>query len=304
MNVTKSLLALFTISFLFLPMSAHAERMSREEMIKKYDSNKDGRLSKDEIEVFRKEMQKTRPKPPSKDKPKPIRVDQSFIKPEVFELPDSVFQKTTSIKQKYLFFSQQTLKKGKQAPLIIYLHGSGGHKRDIQTYQNTRLGGLISENKYPFTLAIPQFKPNSGVANGWKPSDLDLFLDHLISNHQVDAKNIFVTGHSMGGAGTFMWANSSASSLTAICPSAAGGATEPKGELPIQAENFKYLPVWAFHGSADPVCDPVRISNFVDEINSLGGNAKMMIYEGKSHNINIFADANNNPLKWFLSHLR
>ena len=48
------------------------------------------------------------------------------LKAEVMPLPASLAQKTKALSDRYMFFSQIKSKGGK-VPLIIYLHGGGGH---------------------------------------------------------------------------------------------------------------------------------------------------------------------------------
>ena len=97
-----------------------------------------------------------------------------------------------------------------------------------------------------------------------------------------------------------MWGNKYPKLLTAIAPSAAGGAEEPKSDLPVKAENYKSLPVWAFHGSKDGVCDYKRIEKLTNLINDLGGKAKFTLFDGVGHNLGPVVHNDDKVLKWFM----
>ena len=103
------------------------------------------------------------------------------------------------------------------APLVFGFHGHGGNMRQAQ-----RSFGI--EKLWPEAIVVyPQGLPTSGRTdpkgekNGWQQNagqngDRDLaFFDAMLATikkeHNVDAKRIYVTGHSNGGRMTYLlWA--------------------------------------------------------------------------------------------------
>jgi predicted peptidase len=204
------------------------------------------------------------------------------LKAEVMTLPAPVAEKTKALNNRYMLFSQVKSKDPK-VPLIIYLHGGGGHRRDVATLTNSPIARKVTQKKYPFAVLIPQYKPTTGVPNGWQPDDLKLLIEHAIEAHGVDPDKVFVTGSSMGGAGTWMLANKYPALIAAAAPMAAGGAESPKGELPVSAAELKNVAIWAFHGDADKTCPHEKIQTLVKKIEAAGGSPKFTLIPGGNH---------------------
>ncbi|MHC4841551.1 MAG: carboxylesterase family protein [Planctomycetota bacterium] len=221
------------------------------------------------------------------------------LKAQVMTLPASLAQKTKALSDRYMFFSQIESKVSK-VPLIIYLHGGGGHRRDVATLTNSPIAKRITEKKYPFAVLIPQHKPTPGVPNGWQPDDLNLLIKHAVEAHKVDPERVFVTGSSMGGAGTWMLANKYPEVIAAAAPMAAGGAESPKGDLPVSVDNLKNVAIWAFHGDADKTCPHEKIQTLVKKIETAGGSPKFTLIPGGNHGATGKVYREDKLYEWFL----
>lgn len=221
------------------------------------------------------------------------------LKAEVMTLPASVAEQTKALSDRYMLFSQITRTDAK-VPVIIYLHGGGGHRRDVASLTNSPIARKVTQKKYPFAVLIPQYKPTSGVPNGWQPDDLNLLIKHAIDAHEVDPEKVFVTGSSMGGAGTWMLANKYPDVIAAAAPMAAGGASSPKGELPVSAANLKNVPIWAFHGDADKTCPHEKIETLVKTIEAAGGTPKFTLIPGGNHGAPGKYYSQDELYEWFL----
>lgn len=221
------------------------------------------------------------------------------LKAEVMPLPASLAQKTKALSDRYMFFSQIKSKGGK-VPLIIYLHGGGGHRRDVASLTNSPIARKITQKKYPFALLIPQYKPTPGVSNGWNPDDLNLLIKHAIEAHEIDPERVFLTGSSMGGAGTWMLANKYPEVIAAAAPMAAGGAESPKGNLPVTPSKLKNVAIWAFHGDADKTCPHEKIQALVEKIEAAGGNPKFTLIAGGNHGATGKIYREDKLYEWFL----
>lgn len=221
------------------------------------------------------------------------------LRAEVMSLPAALAGKTKALSERYLFFSQIE-DKGRNVPLIIFLHGGGGHRRDLISFANSSIAKKITEEEYPFALLIPQYKPTHGVPNGWNPDDLNLLIRHAIAVHGIDPDRVFVTGSSMGGAGTWMLANKYPEIIAAAAPMAAGGAESPRGDLPVSPSRLRNVPIWAFHGDADKTCPHEKIQALVKKIEAEGGDPKFTLIPGGNHSATGKVYRENQLYEWFL----
>lgn len=233
----------------------------------------------------------------NKRKGKPFTSD--VLKAEVMTLPASVTQEIKTLNERYMFFSQINGQDGK-IPLIIYLHGGGAQRRDVSTLTHSPIAKKITEKNYPFSLLLPQYKPVPGVANGWNPDDLKLLINHAIKTHGIDPEKVFITGSSMGGAGTWMLANKYPELITAAAPMSAGGAESPKGELPVSVSQLKNVAIWAFHGDADKVCPHEKIQGLVNKIKAAGGSPKFTLMPEGNHAATRVVYKEDRLYDWFL----
>jgi predicted peptidase len=95
-------------------------------------------------------------------------------------------------------------------PLVIYLHGSGGAGK-ISTLdylghsENNSPDNQIAENfqvNYPSFVLVPQ-----SPAGGWDPEKIIPLTEDFKSKYRIDNKRIYLIGYSMGGSGSYIFAN-------------------------------------------------------------------------------------------------
>ena len=69
-------------------------------------------------------------------------------------------------------------------------------------------------------------------------------------------------------------------------------------------ERLVNMPVWAFHGDADPIVPISYSETMVEALQAAGGNVRFTVYPGVDHNS--WTAAYNTPelYDWFLSHSR
>ena len=116
-----------------------------------------------------------------------------------------------------------------------------------------------------------------------------------MENYNVEKKRIYLTGLSMGGFGTWMWAAEKADVFAAVAPICGGGKPE-------NASKYGKLPIWAFHGDADTRVKIEKSQVMVDAIKAAGGNVKFTVYPGVKHNSWTQTYNNSELYKWFLSY--
>jgi alpha-tubulin suppressor-like RCC1 family protein/predicted peptidase len=174
-------------------------------------------------------------------------------------------------------------------PLLVFAHGAGESSQndsstaDAVEYARIAVNGppmLIKQNQNMcFTVngkrsCFIVISPQSPKGDGWWAVDrLRAVLDYAKANLRVDTSRIYMTGLSMGGGITWAFARSTrtnpvqyyAAELAAIVPIA--GADEASSAACNMATEA--LPVWAFHGDADPQVSIKRSREFVSAINGL-----------------------------------
>jgi polyhydroxybutyrate depolymerase len=142
--------------------------------------------------------------------------------------------KVDGIARSALVFPAPALAKESQSkiPLVLCYHGHGGNA--LQASRSFRMHEAWNDALvvYPQGLPTPgQLIDIEGKRNGWQagPGDqgdrdlhfFDLLLVELRKRYPVDAKKIFVMGHSNGGGFTYLLWAQRGKDITAVAPCAA-----------------------------------------------------------------------------------
>jgi predicted esterase len=180
-----------------------------------------------------------------------------------------------------LFTPPGYTKSGLEYPLILALHGSGERGTDNKQ-QIANIPALISvtqQDPYKAFVLAPQLTDVPG-AGGWNPNgpfDRTIeILNSVLADFPVDVNRIYITGLSMGGFGTFDYIAAYPHLFAAAAPMAGGGD-------PSTASIIKDIPIWVFHGDADPTV-PVEYSReMVAAITAAGGHPKYTEFPGVGH---------------------
>jgi predicted peptidase len=194
-------------------------------------------------------------------------------------------------------------------PLVVFLHGAGERGNDNESqlaWGADFFTDSLNRIRYPAIVVFPQCPTNDYWASiirteakdstgGFSFDTASLarkslglvfhFIDTLLANGAIDPQRIYIGGLSMGGFGTFeaLWRRPEL--FAAAFPICGGGSSE-------KARNYaSNLPVWVFHGDADPVV-PVSLSRkMVQALKGVGAKVKYTEYPGVGH------DSWNNALR-------
>ena len=166
-------------------------------------------------------------------------------------------------------------------PLIVYLHGGSGKGDDLELItavdgfpKYLRDGQLGDVRAY---VIIPQLPSSQkGWANG--AAAVYELIQVTASKFGIDEENISLTGHSMGGTGTWNLALSYPTLFARIAPLSGSIRVQPE-----YIEKLKNIPVWAFVGSADTIVPPDSSMEFVAALKEAGGNAGITIFGDADH---------------------
>jgi predicted peptidase len=158
-------------------------------------------------------------------------------------------------------------------PLLLFLHGMDESGDWLELVKMHGPPKLVEQGKdFPFIIVSPQCPDTTG----WKVDVLDMLLDEMVRRYRVNENCIFVTGLSMGGAGTWELAFAYPERFAAIVP-LCGWAD------PVNAKKIKDLPVWVFHGAKDDVVPPEQSINMVNALKALGNPVKFTLYPDADH---------------------
>jgi predicted peptidase len=197
---------------------------------------------------------------------------------------------------KYLLFLPESYGKTKQRfPLIMYLHGGSLRGDDVEKVRTLGLPQLVEHDKsFPFIVVSPLCP----AGETWTDAELLIgILDEVVAKYSVDSARVYLTGHSMGGRGTWYLAYKHPERFAAIAP------MSPLSTISAWAIKLRNVPVWAFHGARDNIASIEESKTLVDALKALGGDVKFTELVDRDHFIlDIYEDRQ--LYEWFLQHRR
>lgn len=209
--------------------------------------------------------------------------------------------------------------KSKKYPLLLFLHGAGerGKDNEKQLTWGSKLF-ITEENRknFPAIVIMPQCPEESFWAvtkidrtttplkiefdytapPNWPLAAANELVKKVINEEAVDKKQVFISGLSMGGMGTFESVYRYPELYAAALPICGGG------DVNHYDKRVAKVPFWIFHGAADAVVDPQLSRNMVEKLKSLKADVKYTEYPGVNHNSWINAFAEKDYLSWMLLH--
>lgn len=187
-------------------------------------------------------------------------------------------------------------------PLVVYLHGASGKGDDLNILKEDGICKWIEEGYFDDIRAYMIFPQLSSQYNGWNSytvrNNVMSLIDFVVTEYKINGSKISLTGHSMGGTGTFNYGSKYPDVFSAIAPMS--------GSMAVTDENIEALinmPVWAFVGSEDTVVAPEGSIDFINALNEKGGNGKVTVFEGASH-VDVpelaYLDENIDVINWLI----
>lgn len=187
---------------------------------------------------------------------------------------------------------------GKPA-LVIYLHG-GSSKGEDNERQMLEAGidsiaNYLTDKKIQAFFLVPQC-PTDKSWGGPMLGVLKALIEEF-KDGKVNDDRIYILGGSMGGTGTW--------SIVSVYPGLFAAAMPVAGNpSKCIAENVVQTPVFTVMGTADRIMNVETASDFINELNSLGGTTKFDIEEGWTHEVTCIQSYTANRLDWIFGHTR
>ncbi len=179
---------------------------------------------------------------------------------------------------RYAILTPAKIKPDTKYPLLISLHGAGG--RGTKKWQgNCAANKVLSQpamrQKYPCYIIAPTVGRNERWAGAPLAALIELIKSSL-KKHPIDPARIYVTGQSMGGAGTYSAILAEPHLFAAAVPVCGRGQ-------PDQAKKIVHLPIWIFHGEKDRVVPTQHSREMVEALKKVGGKPIYTEYAGVGH---------------------
>jgi predicted peptidase len=248
---------------------------------------------------------------------------QGLLKKKLYDHSLDVYQKKEFVYDgntlPYRILYPVNYDKSKKYPMLLFLHGSGerGKDNERQLAWGSKLF-LTEENRknFPVIVVYPQCPEESFWAvvkidrtttpfkiefdytapPNWPLAAANELVKKLSNEEAVDKKQVYISGLSMGGMGTFESVYRYPGLYAAALPICGGGDVK-KYDNRVTGTAF-----WVFHGAADAVVDPKLSREMVEKLKSLKAEVKYSEYPGVNHNSWDNAFAEPDYLSWMLKH--
>ena len=202
------------------------------------------------------------------------------------------------IRLDYLVYLPKARRTGRgRRPLMVFLHGMGERGADLSLVAKHGPPKEAERGRdFPFVLVAPQCP--LGSAWIFQMDALGALLKEVIARYAIDTGRIYLTGLSMGGAGTWHLAAEHPRAFAAAVPIC--GRAMPALGFPERVQVLKDLPIWVFHGAQDKTV-PIRESRvLVDSLREAGSGVRFTVYPKAAHDSWTKSYANPKLYEWLL----
>ena len=177
--------------------------------------------------------------------------------------------------QPYRIFVPASYDGTKPYPVIIALHGMGG---DENSYFDQYLQGAfkVDAEKRGYIVACPKGREPASMYTGSAERDVMDVLEEVRRAYRIDTDRIYLTGHSMGGYGTWSVAINHPEIFAALAPVAGGGN-------PAAMSKIAHIPQLVVHGDNDKTVPVERSRVMVEAAKKLGVEMKYIEIAGGDH---------------------
>lgn len=199
------------------------------------------------------------------------------------------------IAHRYQVFVPQGYDSARAWPLVLFLHGSGERGADGLLPTEIGIGTALRRHaeRFPAIVVFPQAPPDTRWPGDATPVALAA-LDRAMAEFHVDADRVYLTGISMGGGGAWHVAYRDPdrfAALLVVCGRLVPVESAPAPVVPPDdgplfgtlARRLRGLPIWVFHGDADPVVPVEDSRRIVAALRALGAPVRYTELAGVGH---------------------
>jgi len=163
---------------------------------------------------------------------------------------------------------------GKPSPLVVALHGMGG---DESSMLDQYSGTLKREAERVGVMVVcPRGRDSASMYRGAAEQDVMDVLAEVERDYKIDARRIYLMGHSMGGYGTWSISMAHPDVFAALGPISGGGDTSGMAKI-------KQIPEYVVHGDDDRTVNVSQSRRMVEAGKQAGATIDYHEIPGGSH---------------------
>lgn len=207
----------------------------------------------------------------------------------------------------YRLFVPKTYNAAVRYPVVLFLHGAGEQGTNNTSQMNNNANGALVfvqgpsgtadttyETTYPCFMIVPQ--TSDGWDNDRRRIHLRAILAELQAAYSIDAEQLYLTGLSMGGHGSWDQLAQNPTTYAAAIPICGWGAGNES--------QFKHVPLWVFHSENDGTVGVSGSDNVVNALRNNGGNPIYSRYTLGGHGSWVEAYKNPRLVHWLFAQRR
>jgi predicted peptidase len=223
----------------------------------------------------------------------------------------------SGVSYKYQVFVPRGFSPGKKWPVVFFLHGAGERGSDGEGQTAIGLPARLRvDADFPAVVVMPQCERGAWWGDPNMEAQAFRALDDAMKEFNGDPQRVYLTGLSMGGYGAWAFAYKYPQRFAAVVPVCGGVvgsrrfmtppawhplARAPEDPYQETASHLTGIPIWAFHGDADPVVPVTESRKLTEAIKGAGGKARYTEYPGVGHNSWERAYAEKELYDWMLA---
>ena len=180
-------------------------------------------------------------------------------------------------------------------PAILFLHGSDpSRNEDYKWLESNPVANFLKDKQDARFIVIA---PHCPPRQQWTAPALDDLLAEVTAKYPIDLDRVYLTGLSLGGIGSWMYAVAHPDRFAAVVPICGMGD-------PDDLDLLKDLPVWVFHGAKDPSVPVERGTEMVERLRQLRGRVRLTVYPEAGHDSWTATYTNPELYDWLLQQVR
>lgn len=187
-----------------------------------------------------------------------------------------------------------------ELPLIVYMHGIGERGSNLNKLIGVSLPKHLYYNEVSVNAVV--IAPQCPSSTNWTKlaDDVMELIEVVKEQENIDETSISLTGHSLGGIGTWNIALKYPEAFASLVPVSSTIST------PGAASALTDIPIWSFHGSLDTMTPTTMLQAYSTIQNAGGEKMQVTMFEGQGHCITdlVYNNPEFDVLNWMASQHR